>query len=325
MISFCIGTARPSYGAYYEIFEGIKGYSKDVHLFEPFVKTLYPQLTEPIELVISDILYDHRDLNDFFRDFPLIKTKVVPQDNWWIKNDRPCYSYIWNECVRQSSGDYLVILTDCLSFPDNFIEKVNEKRKYSLISQILFKEKVGDTLSFHYTDPRISGTLNEKKADRIQGFKEIPWSSCFGFFGIPREWYYKMNGYDENFDGQKGLNDIEFFSRLHTLSEELNEDVPIEFDRDLFVFHHKHGGVFSKTNSENNAPFALRSNYDMIFLQRNLGIWKANSFIYKKEDLIKVVNGEICNMEDCIKQSKDCWNNKDLIEHWINNQPVFNL
>jgi hypothetical protein len=315
MISFCIPTARPTFNSYYN-------YPSDVHLFKPFVDSLYPQLTEPIELVIADMLFDHRDLREFFEPYPLIKLIIINQKNWWIDNGYPSFSNTWNECVKHSTGDYLVILSDGVSFPGNFMSLLYQKRQEQIIAQILYYSMDGNSLIKEniYQDSRMS--LPWDKQDKCKGFNNIPWSSCFGFFTIPREWFYKLNGYDENFDGQKDINDIEFFSRLHTY--DINS--PIEFDKKFFVYHHQHCGVYYKDNRLFNFKFPIRSNYDLIFLHRRLGISKANSQILKEQDLIDVVNGNICKVPERMKDAKLRWENgESIINYWIKNQPIFNL
>ena len=139
MISFCIPTARPTFNSYYN-------YPSDVHLFKPFVDSLYPQLTEPIELVIADMLVDHRDLREFFEPYPLIKLIIINQKNWWIDNGYPSFSNTWNECVKHSTGDYLVILSDGVSFPENFMNVLYEKRQEQIITQILYYSMDGNSV-----------------------------------------------------------------------------------------------------------------------------------------------------------------------------------
>jgi hypothetical protein len=331
VISFCIPTARQSFGVYND-------YPKRVHLFKPFVDSLYPQLTDPVELVISDNLTDHRDLVKFFKPYPLIQVKVVQQDNWWMRRGYPSFSQVWNEAVRNSTGDYLVILSDCVSVPPFFMEKLHKKRETGKIVQFLYHEKIGDYLRTNgsdkkhkhlnvhhkYLDPGdIRWTrLNWNRKRVLEGFSKIPWEQCFGFFSMPRDWFYRLNGFDENFEGQKELNDIEMFSRLQTL----DPDAPIQFDKDMFVYHHGHKPVLNRHHKLVNFPNPVRSNYDLIYLHRQHGVTKANSREFDKRSLTAVVNAEIVQVPELMDLARARWERGlDVIKHWMNNQPIFDL
>jgi len=307
MISFCIPTARASFGLYWYL-------PKRTHLFQPFVESLYPQLTEPVELVISDNLTDHRDLAKFFKPYPLIQVRVVQQDNWWMRHGYPSFSQVWNEAVRHSQGDYLVILSDCLSVPDGFMRRLIRKQAEGKIAQILYHDQDADDVRWTH--------LNWGSSSTLTGFDKIPWQQCYGFFSMPRDWFYRLNGFDENFEGQKELNDIEMFSRL----EMLDSTAPIHFDKELFVYHHGHHAVLNRQHSMARFPDPIRSNYDLIHLHRREKVTKANSIVFDRETLVDVVNAKIENVELLLEQAKGRWERSSyVIEHWISNQPVFEL
>lgn len=307
MISFCIPTARASFGAYWYL-------PKRTHLFQPFVESLYPQLTEPVELIISDNLTDHRDLAKFFRPYPLLKVKIIQQDNWWMRKGYPSFSQVWNEAVRHSTGDYLVVISDCLSVPSGFMDRLYRKRDEGKIVQLLYHDQDADDVRWKH--------LNWSGNSTLDGFENIPWQQCFGFFAISRDWFYRLNGFDENFEGQKELNDIELFSRL----EMLDPQAPIHFDKELFVHHHGHHAVLDRSHSMAGFPDPIRSNYDLIYLHRLERITKANTKVFDRKTLVDVVNAEIMKLPELIKHSEGRWDrSSEVIEHWINNQPVFEL
>lgn len=307
MISFCIPTARQSFGVYRYL-------PKRVHLFKPFVDSLYPQLTEPVELVITDNLTDHRDLAKFFKPYPLIQVKVVQQDNWWMRKGYPSFSQVWNEAVRHSTGDYLVVLSDCLSVPPKFMAKLAEKQKEGKIVQFLYRDPDYDDVRWTH--------LKWAGKSQLDGFSKIPWEQCFGLFSMHRDWFYRLNGFDENFEGQKELNDIELFSRLQML----DPDAPIHFDQDLFVHHHGHVPVLARSHKMVNFPNPIRSNYDLIYLHRQHGVTKANSREFDKRSLTAVVNAEIVRVPELMDLARARWERGlDVIKHWMDNQPVFDL
>jgi len=335
MISFCIPTSRTSYGAYVD-------FNSEVHLFEPFVNSLYHQLDEEVELVIADRLFETRDLETFFKPYPKIKLKVVPQESPWLRMGLNAYSSSFNQAAKAATGDYLVILSDALSFPPHFWKKIQEKRAQQIVAQILFVNK--RDYSLETLDPTLVQTewFPNMLADAdnpavidarwkllpwdsnglVYTFQEIPWQQCFGFFGIPKDTFYRMNGFDENFDGQKELNDVEFFSRLQMLDSRS----PVEFDQSLYVYHHRHFDLVDLDEEPYHCNITVRSNYDMIHLHRAHGITIGNSECFPKKTLMRVVRSEITGHPHSLKEGeRRVQDGQYLIDYWIQNQPIFDL
>lgn len=334
MISFLVITARPEYGAY-SPWGKLDGYPDTVHLFEPWVKTLYPQLTEKVELVIADNLADHRNLTRFFEDYPLIECKVIPQGTHWQAMGCGSHAEPYNNAIRRSSGDYLVFLTDCVSFPPNFFERL--KTKKDLVAQFLWHEKIDDYLmpkegfEKKFTHPDEANMDELVVSDNrwllhpwgdktvLSTFWECPWQMCYGFFGAPRKVIYEFNGLDENFDGQKELNDVELFSRMQFR----DPDMPITWDKDLFVYHHRHGPVLDSQGKQSHNRKAVRSNLDMIHFHRSRQIWKANSIVWAADDLKPVVDGSLLGYLGVQMHARN--RDKELTDYWLHNQPCKNL
>lgn len=307
MISFCIPTSRPEYGAY-------ENCSQDLHLFQPFVDTLYWQLTEPVELVIADNLMEHRGLLEFFTPFPKLKVKVIPQDNGWLRKGYPSFSEVWNAAANAASGDKLIFLSDCVSFPPNFIMNLQEPMSKNFVVQFLYHNYNGQKL-ISQGDPAADFRWDAMDWDprgEVYGFDKIAWSNCFGFFAISAKMFHGLGGFDLNFEGQKELNDIEFSSRLEML------DVPIMFSKRIFVNHHIHGPVYDKSNKRGEFPSPVRSNYDMIMLMRREKVIVANQKKWDRADLLDVVNADIAKLDVLKKQAEGRYEeNKDIIEAWI--------
>jgi hypothetical protein len=311
------------------------------------LETLYPQLDEKVELVISDLLFDHRDLGAYIKPYEdKISYKIIKQSSWWSTNGHASFSESFNQAAEASSGSYLVILNDCLSFPPGFFSKLKEKRDAKKTAQILYVDKAGhnilanpDGLESAYSEVRdVEGDYGENWVTDsklcvgdsrwlhtpwggktiLKTFKEVSWQSCYSLFSIPSETFFELNGFDENFEGIKGLNDVEFFSRLQTR----DSSHPIEFDKSFYVYHHRHHGVRKADNTGLAFPEAFRSNYDLIYLMRFERTWQANNRIRSREDLSAVLDASLMGIPQLMTQAEDYPSASPGLKYWIENQPI---
>ena len=346
MISFILPTSRPTYGAYTG-YHGVKGFDneEEVHLFEPLKNTLAPLLKEKAELIIADNLADDRNIARYFEDTPMLDVKIIPQGTGWQSHGCWVWAEVLNNAVVRSSGDYLVFLTDCVSFPTHFMDRLQPKIDAKEVAQILYAEKIGDYLmptpgdlvrrwtdlddpevdlsKIHRGDVRWQHAWWREKT-QLRTFYEVHWDMCFGLYGIPRSLFYKLNGYDENFDGQKGLNDVEIFSRM----QQLNTETPVVVDKDLFMYHHSHGPlVRARCHAEIPEIYKTpRSNYDLIHFNRFHNVTRANTTIFSEESLMPVVTGEFMGNPYILAEGrtrmKDC---PELVQFWFDNRPLREL
>lgn len=308
MISICIPTSRPEFGAY-------ENQPEELHLFQPFIDTLYPQITESIELVIADNLLEYRDLTKFFDPYPKLQVKVVPQDNGWIRRGYPSFSDVWNMAANAADGSHLMFLSDCVSFPPDFLQNLKEVVRKNLLVQFLYRNYNGEEIlpQGHVDADFRWDALDWDDDGEVYGFDRISWSNCFGFFLIPAKMFHAVGGFDLNFEGQKELNDIELSSRLEMLG------APVMFSKKLFVNHHLHGPIYDKTNKRGDFPPTVRSNYDMIMLMRQKGVFIANQTKWRRRDLIDVVNANVSKHPVLKKQAARRWEeNSETIEDWLN-------
>lgn len=340
MISFCLPTARSEYNAYAD-----PEFNK--HLLAPMLDTLYHQLDEKVELVIADLLTDYRDLADYLKPFEdKIDVKIVRQSNWWLANNYTAFSYCYNQAAEASTGDYLVFLNDCLSFPPGFFSKLKEKRDAKKTAQILYVDKGGQFILSHsdglesgYTE--VEQVMSDHGTDwlskasihvgdtrwahlawngktKLETFKEASWQSCYNLFGIPSETFFKLNGLDENFEGIKGLNDVEFFSRLQLM----DTNHALEFDKSLYVYHHRHHGIKKADNTFQDFLPTFRSNYDLLYFMRFKGIIEANNSTFNPDELARVIDGSLMAIPDVLRQAEDYPSDSPGLKHWLEEPPI---
>ena len=130
---------------------------------------------------------------------------------------------------------------------------------------------------------------------------------------------YDYNGMDENLDGQKGLNDVELFSRMQFHDPYM----PIEWDKDFYMYHHRHGPVLNARGQEVVVPKVVRSNLDMIHFHRSRQVWKANSIVWAAHDLKPVVEGSLMGYMGI--QLEALSRDMELSDYWLHNQPCKDL
>jgi hypothetical protein len=311
--------------------------------------TLHPQIKEgdQVEIIVNDLLKEHRSLEKFFKRYPKVTCKVIQQDNFWLREGFASYSEPWNSGAEVASGDYLVFVGDSVSFPPQFMDKLREKAEGGYVAQFLYATKFDeylevdgkinedyetidqvveagkfDAATFTPGDPRWWHNEWKSGCDQITTFYEVNWQHCYGVFGMPREVFYMLNGFDENFEGQKDHNDVEIFSRLQMLWP----TIKINFDRSLYIYRHPHSPVFNRVHKQLHTGGQLRINYDLIQMFRLTGVTRANCTIHDHHLLNKVVDGRLSGYATFLRTAKDRRKNESkMIKYWINNQPMREL
>ena len=304
--SIIIGTARQSQGA-------IR--SSSLNTYEVTLKSLELQTCKDFEVIFVDALYKKRDLaleiaqlGQWSFPWRVVRPKSPWHDQrlWSLQNS-------FNRGFAASHGKYVYFCGDCCEFPSNSFETAKRLTEEGYSPQFLFAYKFGGFLSRVENGcwgPSQYETLEEVRAaemwkdglfhrdsrwtytETLEGFvkpSQFNWDMVYGYSCVKREDFLYVNGYDENFDGDKALGDVELGSRLQMA----NRWSPC-LSKDLFVYEHQHNAVDSEHFLQGVA--SVRSNYDLIYLMRSKQIWRANSTAFTQEECSKVIRGEITNI-----------------------------
>lgn len=339
LFSIIIATGRLSNGAMIGC--------PDEHLFLKTMRSLASQTAQNFELIIVDSLGCKRSLKNEIASLSAwqFPWKVVTPSSWWLENGFWALQNAFNTGFKHSAGSYLYFCGDCCEFPANAMATAQDLIQQGHIPSFLFAYRQSGKLLSSQGEPTDFSTIEEAVSaerwnsgmardsrwqfvEHNHGFvpkSNLRWDMMYGYSCIPREDFIYVNGYDENFDGDKALGDVEIGSRLKMAGR-----WTLSLSRNLYVYENKHHGLDASTFHNGSPPGtawnAIRSNYDLIYLMRGRKQWRANSMHLTESDCIKVINGEIMNLPGYPKcQVIPGEPGYKAQRHWIENQPVFDL
>jgi len=319
----------------------------NTHIFEPTLKSLEQQTFRDFELIIIDALYEHR--KDYFKDktfsFPIKHLKPKPSiwnqiGAWQVCNQL-------NTGIIHSEGELIVRIDDCSSFSSDYLQKFwdwYEKGYFAQalvvyhhgVNPLIYNEEAKRLYCETSTSPAVKGeTYKEivEKLDKLYKLGEIIRDSRWQFvggkgpiYGNMKDWWYgyggasleallKVNGYDENFDQCKSLEEMDVGSRL-----EMAGYGNLVLDETLTVIEHFHGPVSKKAIWHEGKP--AKCNYALYLLNRNKRQFRANSDRLTEQDL-KYVWEETCRSPCSHSGGTDY--DAEMFRTWAANQPIFGL
>jgi len=135
-----------------------------------------------------------------------------------------------------------------------------------------------------------------------------------GYSCLPLQALLKINGFDENFDGDKALGDVDTGIRLWMTGY----DNVLVLDKDVWLYENAHKAV-PEDVLWYKGP-SIRSNFSLLCLNELKRRWRANSYRLTEEEV-----------EWMVEHGKD-WGFKDidvkanpLFQKWLRNPPIFDL
>ncbi|MGL5983107.1 MAG: glycosyltransferase [Cetobacterium sp.] len=209
-------------------------YNRLEHLRALFI-CLLNQKVQPYELIITDDGSSQK-LIDFIGDLlnkAKFKVKHIYQEDKGFRKTRAL-----NNGVRESEGDYLVFCDQDLIFPNDYIEKMiknarkgeylmgrahntTEDQKRDILNGLNVGKKYKEILTKipkEYFNHMEESFKNDKKKRILQKFylnkRGIKLAGMS--YGLFKNDYLKVNGYDENYEGW-GYEDDDFGNRLCTV------------------------------------------------------------------------------------------------------------
>jgi hypothetical protein len=142
----------------------------------------------------------------------------------------------------------------------------------------------------------------------------------YGFSSFSLEVALKVNGFNELFDGQKGLEDVEFGERLVTAGYKNM----FLLDKDLWVIEHEHLPCVVKS------PEPYKCNYGIIQYEQTKGLFRANTWKLTMEDC-EWIRQKICpkclNYGRCLNETLrgQFYVDNELFRTWLESQRTFDL
>lgn len=228
----------------------------NIHIFEYTMAALRKQTVKDFEVIVADVYYENR--KNYFKehpeDFPILHVPVKP--NIWLKNNCPAICATKNTYLMYASGKYVTNMGDCWSPFNNFVElTLNYMKQYKYVSY-KWELKLGEETTH--------------KDHRDNSIEKI----IHGNVTMSLDDWISINGYNEMFDGAKGLEDCDISFRLNTKDGDLNGLSIVE----PYLIRQRHN-YFPLVND-----CIIRSNkcvglmFDLSRIRDKMGIYKANTY-----------------------------------------------
>src|ERR1700751_2006485 len=196
LVSICMGTAQTDYPL--------------LHRHEAVYDLLRLSLANqtyqgPIEVVVADALTDRLDREQ--RASWGVATRVVLTRQ--VKHDRIAIAGARNTAAAYARGELLIFVDDCTELLSTFVEAAVE---------VYVEGKIPSCLLIMLDRiPRINPTWQDREHPCSCWWDLRTWpvvGHVGGVFVISRQDFLRLNGFDENFDGNWGCEDQEFWARV---------------------------------------------------------------------------------------------------------------
>lgn len=351
-ISIIMATARDNYP--------IIGQPK-LNMLKPTIESLKDQSFKDFEFICVDALYNNR--HKLFQGDPFnsnklpFRVKHVPihkNHRYWIDRKR------WNVCgqlntaLMHCQGELIVRIDDCCEFDSDFIKKFwdgyqcgyfpgamhirylngEPARLNGEYKKIGYEANMAAYSSFEKESRdqllrRIygeNGLIRDTRYEIVKknGGKMVgPHNWHYGYSSMSLDIALKINGYDENFDADKSLEDIDCGSRIEMAGYKDKFMMNVNHQ----VIEHEHGPLASDLFNTDAKP--IKCNYALYLLNRKNNRYRANTGKMLGEDIDFVKQESLrvpCTPEGREEEhfyDNDC--HGSMFETWMFRQPVFNL
>jgi glycosyltransferase involved in cell wall biosynthesis len=351
-ISIIMATARDNYP--------IIGQPK-LHMLKPTIDSLKAQSFKEFEFIIVDALYNKRPKlfqGDPFNSNKLpFRVKHIPihkDHRYWIDRKR------WNVCGQLNTalmycqGELIVRIDDCCEFDSEFIKRFWDGYKCGVFPGAMHIRFMngkparlnGEHSKIGYdTKLPVDGSIDKDSRDellhRIYGesglIRDIRYDIVnknggrmigthnwhHGYSSIPLKIALKLNGYDENLDADKGLEDIDYGSRIEMAGYKDKFMMDVHHQ----VIEHENGSLAKEVFNTEAKP--IKCNYTIYLLNRIKKRYRANTGKMSGDD-IDFIRQESLRVP-CISEGIDKTHFYDgdcqgsMFETWMFRQPVFDL
>jgi glycosyltransferase involved in cell wall biosynthesis len=327
----------------------------NLHMFQPTIESLKTQTFKDFELIIVDAIYHIRPKlfqgKPFHADKLPFPVKHIPIEHnsgfnhrFWMDNRR------WNVCgtlntgIVHAKGELLVRIDDCSGFDNDYLKRFWEgyqsgywpcamhirylKGKPSRLNKEylekgiehskLGKETRSNLLKSLYGEEGLIRDTRYKTVKEKGGKMIAPYEWYYGYSSVSLEVVLKVNGYDELFDGDKSLEDVDMGSRLDMAGYK-NKFV---LDVNHQVIEHEHGPIY-KGLIDKVKP--IKCNHSIYLTNRRKNRYRANSDILSVKD-IEFIRRD--SLKSPCSPSPDFYDencNGKWFDIWVKNQPIFDL
>jgi len=287
----------------------------DLHVFEPTLESFKNQtLQDWGEWIIVDVLYDQR--KDYFKNMTLpFKVKHIPaKPNHWIEKGFPGIATQYNKGIVYADGELLFFTGDSHMVVPEFMERLWNRYQQGYFpsawymydhsfSEVQYtsgrldvqsaQEKYKVAYPEQNTTPipyNLSGYTGKKVSiehryttafkDPKQEIFPMPWLWWFGCSSVSLEAMLKINGFNQNFDGDRMLLDCDVGARLDLAGHGSR----LALFRDVFLARIP-TDVSYWNSKQKKQGITIKCNYPLIWYARFFNQYRANTKILTDADI----------------------------------------
>lgn len=314
-ISLVMATARASYPS--EINGSHLVDKNGPHLFDIILKSLERQTFTDFEIIIVDALYHKR--KDFFQHnhYPFPVKHIADKPSVWLSKGMWAICSARNQGIIHSDGELVVFIDDAFGFGRDWLELF---WKY-YDEDLLFAQALADFYTQEgekvirdgewIRDSRWKFVDEGSEHLRMHGDAYIhtlgDWFNVCGGTAVSMEMLLRVNGFDENFDGTKSLEDCDLGRRLVELGCEFVFDKRLK-SNGYDTYYHLENQTYNGSDFKSNLPLIqINSDRPRIVVNKDL----------LTEEEVKFVKEESPKWGVTIID--------ELFEFWVDTQPIFDL
>ncbi len=323
----------------------------NIHIFTPTLYSLAKQTFRDFELIIVDALYPkRREIVELNWGYPIKYIPIHPDHRTWLDKGR------WNVCgqlntaIMYADGELICRLDDCSEFDENYLRKFWKEYQAGFFPMAMHVRynggkpaRIDDAYLKSGYEAKYSETF--EGTDRVNLLKRIygeegivrdtrwvtvekaggrmiaPHNWGYGYSSFSLEAALKVNGYDENFDGDKSVEDCDFTSRLYMAG--YNKAL---LDVNLSCIEHEHLPI---TLMRDTKP--IKCNWALYLLNRSKNRIVANQDKLTLQDKLFIVGESLNSPCTPKKENGQLVENfyldfkGELFDYWFSNQKIFDL
>jgi hypothetical protein len=266
----------------------------------------------------------------------------------WLKHGAWAGQAPWNHGALLARGELFLTFGDCCELPPHYLERIWDwyTRGYWCMGLVVYK-KAGRLYYIGEEDliePAPASSIETWRQGIRRNLKELRergvikdlvrdsrWTyvdnvgvvklkgrsgaqQFHGYASVPLQALLRINGFDENFDGDKSLGDVDCGIKLWMAGY----DNVLVLDKDVWLYENAHKGV-PEDVLWYKGP-SIRSNFSLLCLNELKHRWRANSYRLTEEEV-----------DWMCEHAKD-WGFRDidmkanpLFQAWLKNPPIFDL
>lgn len=334
-LSVIMNTARPN-----DAMPGLPGIN---HIFY-VIDSLRIQTFKDFEFIISDYLYDSRDI-DFSliapTDFPVYRIPV--KHSMWKDLGYVAISATKNAGAMYASGDLLFFIDDCCSFGPDLFAKIIRHYSRGVFPNPLHIREDGKNDSIGsdgkpIRDCRFAYFSGEN--DKPIGPNEIIDNfDLYGYATVSLAAFLHVNGYDEMLDGSRQMEDMDMGRRLKAAGYHIGlyRDLTVREQRHCIAGKAEHQkteyekqlvsmGDFKENLKCNGAYYGMRSFWS------GERFYRANAFGLDAADWRRLENCYLfdASRSGCSLSGRGCnWQGRHMkhpdAQKYLTNPPIFSM